>query len=647
MTTIGKYEALEEIGSGSMGTIWRARDTVLDRPVALKVLKKMGTDLDSTLRERFYREARSCARLRHSNIVQVYDLVEVEGAICIAMELLEGKDLRRLIREKPDIPLVQKLDWMAQVCDALDHAHSQGLVHRDVKPSNIFITGSEGAKVLDFGIARLPTSNLTLAGEVLGSPNYMAPEQIRGKAVDARSDIFSAAIVFCELLVYAHPFQDRFIPGRIVDTPPDRLRPKNPQIPDVLERLMHRALEKDPDARFQKAAELAAGLRAIAEQIRTGGDVQQLTTVTGNEDPAERRAEAFVLLVNEFETAMAKPDAAEAGRLLDSMKKLDQGDGRFGEAVADCESRFRKIPPPARPAAPAVPQPTPVTASPAVAAKSLKPWILVAAGIVLLAVIAIVVIPRKKAVVPNEPLAPVAHAELAVGSAALWPQAKAGGVPVATISKGQAVNILELPTSADQQFVRVQVQSTNAVTPPGYLRLGDLMNWQGLSVSAQLSLVRLFAEPATGTEAEVRSRIQRFAGVAQQYPGTPEAAEATVETVRLRLALAEKGRADRKPEKEWKADAAEAEQALSGLAPPASLQPQVDGLRQQVAQLTKVEGPSAEQILRGVRPLWEDGDYASAIALVNKALALSPGNPEALSWRKRILAAEEAESKAK
>src|SRR5204863_4727701 len=138
----------------------------------------------------------------------------------------------------------------------------------DIKPSNIVLGDDYGAKALDFGIARLPTSNLTMVGKVLGSPNYMAPEQIRGGKCDSRSDLFSAAIVFSEFLVRAHPFQDEFIPRRIVVTPPDSLRQRDPGIPEALEALLFRALDKDPEKRIQTGAEFAKGLRAILETLR-------------------------------------------------------------------------------------------------------------------------------------------------------------------------------------------------------------------------------------------------------------------------------------------------------------------------------------------------------------------------------------------
>ncbi|MGH9657236.1 MAG: serine/threonine-protein kinase, partial [Bryobacteraceae bacterium] len=233
MRSIGKYEVFEQIGSGSMGTIFRARDRMLDRPVALKTLRT-SRDLDPELKERFYREAQACARLQHPRIVRIYDLNESEGTVYIAMELLAGVDFKRHIDERRSLPMGQKLELMAQVCEALQCAHEQKLVHRDIKPSNLFLCQDQTAKMLDFGIAKLPASRLTIAGKVLGTPNYMAPEQILGSACDSRSDVFSAALVFAEFLVNQHPFADKFIPSRISKTPPDSVRLVDPDVPPAL-----------------------------------------------------------------------------------------------------------------------------------------------------------------------------------------------------------------------------------------------------------------------------------------------------------------------------------------------------------------------------------------------------------------------------
>ena len=182
MTRVGKYELAEKLGEGSMGVIYRAKDTVLERDVALKTLTTAGVH-DGELLERFYREARACARLRHPNIVTVYDFGEDGSLAYIAMELLEGEDLRAVIAERRALTLEQKLVLMAAVCEGLHHAHGKAIVHRDIKPSNIFVTSDGQPRILDFGVARMPASSLTTSGRVLGTPHYMAPEQLTGKAM--------------------------------------------------------------------------------------------------------------------------------------------------------------------------------------------------------------------------------------------------------------------------------------------------------------------------------------------------------------------------------------------------------------------------------------------------------------------------------
>src|SRR5450432_2135957 len=219
MRNLGRYEVLDELGSGSMGVVYRAHDTAIDRDIALKTIRT-GVETEPEMRERFYREARSCGRLQHANIVTIYDLGEEARTAYIAMELLDGMDFRKLIDRRPELPVERKVEWMAQICDALGHAHRHGVIHRDVKPSNLFVTKTGLVKVLDFGIARLTSSRLTLAGKILGTPNYMAPEQILATQCDGRADLFSVGVVFFELLVYEHPFRGAMIPTRIVESEP-------------------------------------------------------------------------------------------------------------------------------------------------------------------------------------------------------------------------------------------------------------------------------------------------------------------------------------------------------------------------------------------------------------------------------------------
>jgi eukaryotic-like serine/threonine-protein kinase len=275
MTVVGKYELLNEMGAGGMGIVYRARDTVLDREVALKVMRpESQTDEEAT--ERFRREARACARLHHPNLVTVYDLGEAEGGVIyIAMELLDGIDLRAAVKQKVRLPIALKIDLIAQICDGLGYAHRHGIVHRDIKPSNLFLHLQTHAKILDFGIARLVTSILTRAGKILGTPNYMAPEQITGQKCDSRSDLFSAAIVSFVFLTGVHPFQAPFIPKRIVNDEPERLRNVDSRFSAELEDALARAMAKDPNERFQTGEEFASALRGVL--------------AGGNLDPAEDR----------------------------------------------------------------------------------------------------------------------------------------------------------------------------------------------------------------------------------------------------------------------------------------------------------------------------------------------------------------------
>jgi serine/threonine protein kinase len=262
----GRYELLGEIGKGSMGTVYHAHDSILDRDVAIKMMRT-GPHVEPEIKERFYREARACARLQHPNIVTVYDLGESEGSAYIAMELLTGMDWRAAVRERHRFPLKGRIEFMAQVCDGLAHAHRSSVVHRDIKPSNLFIQENGQSKILDFGLARLPESSLTLAGRVLGTPNYMAPEQILGRACDRRSDLFSAAIVFFEFLTGVHPFQSPFIPRRIADGDPASLGELSGRLPVSLHLIFDRSLAKEPDLRYENAEQLAADLRTAAGEI--------------------------------------------------------------------------------------------------------------------------------------------------------------------------------------------------------------------------------------------------------------------------------------------------------------------------------------------------------------------------------------------
>src|SRR5260221_1984768 len=243
MARFGRYEILGKLGEGAMGVVHRAHDHSLGRVVALKMLSaELGGDEE--LQVRFAREAEAIGRLSHPNIVSVFDLGEQEGHLYMAMELLEGEDLRALMERKVEVPLPDRVRIMAQICDGLGYAHSRGVFHRDVKPANIVVTTAGKVKVLDFGLARITSrETITRVGIILGTPDYMSPEQATGKAIDQRTDIFSAGAVFYEFLCHEKPFQGKTLHGvlfQIISDEPDALLTLNPELPPRLAAILHR-----------------------------------------------------------------------------------------------------------------------------------------------------------------------------------------------------------------------------------------------------------------------------------------------------------------------------------------------------------------------------------------------------------------------
>ena len=202
---LGKYAIVGKLGKGAMGEVYKGHDPVLNRHVAIKVIAE-SLDADSELVERFRREARMAGQLNHPNIITIYDFVEEEGNLYIVMELLDGQDLKDVIKSGSPLTVDQILDIMVQIADGLGFAHDAGLVHRDLKPANIHNTKKGQIKILDFGLVREESSDMTKTGHIMGTPNYMSPEQVQGLKVDPRSDIFSLGAVFYELLTRKKPF---------------------------------------------------------------------------------------------------------------------------------------------------------------------------------------------------------------------------------------------------------------------------------------------------------------------------------------------------------------------------------------------------------------------------------------------------------
>ncbi|HET9462402.1 MAG TPA: protein kinase [Thiobacillus sp.] len=264
---IGRYEILDEVGQGAMGTVYRARDPLIERTVAIKTvpiakLRQEGTDEES----RFLREAQSAGRLSHPNIVTIYDVGEADEVAYIAMEYLSGATLRDIMNRGP-IPLDLALDTATQMAEALAFAHEHGVIHRDIKPANVVITGQHGrVKLTDFGIAHFIHSDQPQTGQMLGSPRYMSPEQAMGREIDGRSDIFSLGAVLYEMLTGHYAFDGSSLPAivyRVIHETSVPAASLRPQLPAGMSSLLARMLDKNPQARPDARA-LVNALHALA-----------------------------------------------------------------------------------------------------------------------------------------------------------------------------------------------------------------------------------------------------------------------------------------------------------------------------------------------------------------------------------------------
>ncbi len=268
----GRFKVIDELGRGAMGVVYRAQDSALGRTVAIKTIALTGSAAERDMHEaRFQQEARAAGSIGHPAIITIYDVGREGDTAFIAMELLEGRDLREMIRDVSMMPS-QSVSIAATVAEGLAYAHERGVVHRDIKPGNIMVLPDGRVKIMDFGIARLhePTVK-TQTGVLLGSPQYMSPEQIVGQPFDHRADIFSLGLVLYEMLTGSKPFQGDDIPelmfkvANMPAKPPSHIAP---DLPPVIDYIVARALKKKPDERYASAAELARDLREAMREVQ-------------------------------------------------------------------------------------------------------------------------------------------------------------------------------------------------------------------------------------------------------------------------------------------------------------------------------------------------------------------------------------------
>ncbi len=337
MKRIGKYTVETKIAAGGMGTIYKAFDPYFERTVAIKVMSPQ-LAADEEFRSRFFREARSTARLSHPNIVTVYDLGEEGGIPFLVMEYLDGQDLKSMILAHSRLSLEEQISIMTEVCRGLAHAHANGIIHRDVKPGNIFVSGGHQVKLLDFGLARgVASATLTSKGSILGTPSYMSPEQWANSKVDHRCDIFATGAVFYELLAQKKAFAgDTYeqIFYSIFHSDPESLQSINPALPSDICGIVHHALARDVESRYQHMQGLLDDLKACWDHLQSSKSV-----LIGELSTALRERERYIENNREFLVGTCIPAFASAAapgdylQLLESMQRVREERGNIESLV--------------------------------------------------------------------------------------------------------------------------------------------------------------------------------------------------------------------------------------------------------------------------------------------------------------------------
>ncbi len=363
MRSIGRYMLDEELGRGSMGTVFRASDPLIERSVAIKTVD-LGKLDDGTLqpRLRFLREAKAAGRLSHPGIVTVHDVGELEDVAFIVMELVEGRSVKDVLDRGDGIPLPVALDIVRQAAEALDFAHRHGVVHRDVKPGNLMLTRQGMVKITDFGIARVDQTARTRTGILVGSPGYMSPEQLMGKAVDGRSDVFSLGAVLYELATGRGPFDAEHredvlaLMNNITNRPHEPASRLNPKVPGSLDAIVDRALAKKPADRYESAGKMAAELRALTDwEVRPVAGEPDIAKLAANPNLVLPEFDLFAATAPAAPTATAtvpvrkprppKPASAQAtngllARLRQEAEQIEVTGGQDDTVTASVMRRF-------------------------------------------------------------------------------------------------------------------------------------------------------------------------------------------------------------------------------------------------------------------------------------------------------------------
>ena len=342
----GRYRVLKELGRGAMGIVYLAEDTELARKVAIKMISLTGSEHERNAHEaRFRQEARAAGGVSHPSIITIYDVGREGDVAFIAMELVEGRELRELIAAGELSPS-QGMELAALIAEGLAYAHEQGVIHRDIKPGNVMVLKDGRVKVMDFGIARLQEPTVkTQTGVLLGSPQYMSPEQVSGNEVDARADIFSLGVVLYEMITGVKPFDAVDLSQVlfwVVNMPAKAPSERRPGLPAVVDYIVARALKKKPEERYATAAELAADLRRAIPEVREAEATMRARASAG--DTAPHDASALPVAEERFELRPSRRfDSKEAIARLSALPRDDGTRSRSGWTVQVPRPRRRRL----------------------------------------------------------------------------------------------------------------------------------------------------------------------------------------------------------------------------------------------------------------------------------------------------------------
>lgn len=624
MALISRYETNGQLGQGSTGTVFRARDVVLERDVALKVLNSESR-FSSRLLDLFFTDEQAASEWLHPNIATIHDLGQSPAGPFIATELLTGNTLRRHIDQRTVFSLEQKLDLFIQACNGLAHAHTKGVIHAAITPGSFFVNDKGQLKILDLGIRQV--GRASSATGKLANLMYLSPEQIWEQSCDMRSDVFSTAIVFYEFLVNAHPFPGGVVPRRDSAASSGEVTLPEGDFPKSLEGLLKRTLNLAPEQRTQSAFELAASLRAIELEISSPlvhrfGDRPEFTdrphTAPDKSWEGHSNVKAFLELLRQFEQNLAAKDWSAASHSLQSMKSLAAvpNDEDFIPAIVESEARLHRAQQPELHTPPAQPR----AVGPLSSVRPISFPILGSAVVAILLMLAALIAnwSRQK---HSEPV--LAQAQVKVPTASLLAASREGSSVLATLRKGNWVNILEPIPPAEHGFIRAaQAVAGKREVPSGYIRMDDLVNWRSDDAEVAWRLLALGKPAADSGLSSTEDYLADLEAYRTRFPTSNRTQAVDTEITRWREVLTNAA----KPLSTSVTQPSGSDQ--KGAAQPLAVVPSPDALG-------PLEQEKIERILAQMTPMWDEGNLDKILELSQQALDIDPGNLQAKTWRSK------------